>query len=230
MKEKNCPLISIILPSLNEEASIRKVISEINNLQISNKEILVIDGYSTDATIKLAKKSGAKVIIEPKKGYGSAIQKGINSSKGKIIVIMDSDFTYPARYISQLIDPLVKNEADLVIGNRLEKIAEGSMRASHLIGNLFLTIMFNIFFRSRIKDTQTGFRAFKKEIFEKMSLKSKGIFLPTEILIKALKLHLRISEKPINYRPRIGKSKLSPIRDGFIILAQMIKDRISSNQ
>lgn len=168
---------------------------------------------------------GLKVIIEPKKGYGNAILRGIDSSKGQIIVIMDSDYTYPAFYIPRLISPLLKGDADLSLGNRLSHISLDSMKISHLFGNKFLTLIFNFLFFNKIKDSQTGFRAFYKDIFKKMNIKNRGIFQPTEILVKALKLNLRIKETTINYRPRIGQSKLNPLRDGFLILLKMIINR-----
>lgn len=203
------------------------MIEEINQVELPKKEILVIDGCSTDATINIAKKLGSKIIIEPKRGYGIAILKGIDIAKGQIIVIMDSDYTYPGYFIPQLISPIIKNKADLVLGNRLKNIKLESMKISHIFGNIFLTLIFNFLFHSKIRDTQTGFSAFRKKTFEKMNIKSKGIFLPTEILIRALKLQLRIEEKSIIYRPRLGRSKLSPIRDGLIIFLKMLINRIS---
>jgi len=192
---------------------------------LNEKEVIIVDGCSTDSTIKIAKKMGLKVIIEPKKGYGNAILRGIDSSKGQIIVIMDSDYTYPAFYIPRLISPLLKGDADLSLGNRLSHISLDSMKISHLFGNKFLTLIFNFLFFNKIKDSQTGFRAFYKDIFKKMNIKNRGIFQPTEILVKALKLNLRIKETTINYRPRIGQSKLNPLRDGFLILLKMIINR-----
>lgn len=215
------------MPTLNEAQSIQKVISEINRLPIPQKEILVVDGCSNDATLDLARSMGVNVIIECIIGYGNAIRKGIDTAKGQIIVIMDSDYSYPGYYIPRLITPLIKNEADLVLGNRLTYYNLRSMKISHLFGNLILTIIFNLLFHSKLVDTQTGFRAFRKIFFEKLKLESEGLFLPTEILVKALKLHFKINEIPIYYRPRIGKSKLNPILDGFIILIKIILTRLS---
>ena len=216
------PLISIILPSLNEEQSIKKVIEEIKTINLPSNEIIVVDGCSTDATIEIVKKLNVKIIIEPKKGYGNAIYRGIKAAKGKIIVTMDSDYTYPASYIPQLISPLIKNEADLVLGNRLIEKRSIPMNKSHLFGNILLTLWFNTMYLSKIKDTQTGFRAFPKKFFKNLRVKSKGIFFPTEFLIKSLKSRFRIVEIPISYRSRIGKSKLSPIRDAIHIFVKIL--------
>ncbi len=139
---------------------------------------------------------------------------------------MDSDYTYPAYYIPRLIFPLLKNEADLVLGNRFKILNLKAMKISHVFGNLVLTKIFNLLFHCKIRDTQTGFRAFRKDLFRNIKFNSKGIFLQTEIIIQAHKLHLRIKEEPIIYRPRIGKSKLNPLRDGFIILFEMIITRL----
>lgn len=219
---QNKPFLSIILPSLNEEQSIQKVIEEIKTINLPKNEIIVVDGCSTDATIKIVKKLNIKIIIEPKRGYGIAINRGVNAAKGEIIVILDSDYTYPASYIPQLIVPLVKNEADLVLGNRLTNKCFALMKKSHLFGNIILTLWFNVIFLSRFKDTQTGFRAFRKNDFERLGIRSNGIFFPSEFLFKALKKRFRIVEIPIKYRLRIGKSKLSPLRDGILILLKML--------
>jgi len=216
------PLISIILPSLNEEQSMQKVIEEIRTTKLPKSEIIVVDGCSSDDTIKIARKNKTKVLIEPKIGYGNAINRGIDAAKGKIIVIMDSDYTYPASFIPQLIAPLIKNEADLVLGNRLSQKNSVLMKKSHLFGNMVLTLWFNVIFVSKFQDTQTGFRAFRKKDYKKLKANSKGIFLPSELLYKALKKRFRIIEIPIRYRSRIGKSKLSPLRDGIIIFLKML--------
>ena len=221
------PLISIILPSLNEEESIQKVIEEIKTLKLPSNEIIVVDGCSSDSTIKIVKKLKTKIVIEPKRGYGNAILSGINAARGKIIVIMDADYTYPASSIPQLITPLMNNKADLVLGNRLDHKRSVSMKKSHLFGNMVLTLWFNVIFVSRFKDTQTGLRAFHKNTFEKLNVKSKGIFFPSEFLFKAFKKRIRIVELPITYRSRLGKSKLSPLRDGIVIFLKMLINGIT---
>ena len=221
-QSQELPFISIVLPSLNEEQSIQKVIEEIRTTKLPKNEIIVVDGCSTDDTVEIARELKTNVLIETKRGYGRAIYRGIDEAKGKIIVIMDSDYTYPASYIPQLIAPLIKNEADLVLGNRLFKKSSVLMKKSHLFGNMVLTLWFNVIFVSRFRDTQTGFRAFRKRDFKKLKVYSKGIFLPSELLYKALKKRFRIIEIPIRYRPRIGKSKLSPLRDGIVIFLKML--------
>ncbi|MHA1130635.1 MAG: glycosyltransferase family 2 protein [Candidatus Helarchaeota archaeon] len=214
--------LSIILPALNEAPAIQKVIDEIKQLTLPNTEILLIDGCSSDGTVQIARKRRIKILIEPKKGYGAAILKGIKNAQGQIIVIMDSDYTYPSYSIPQLIAPILNNRADLVLGNRLRTISSTSMKTSHIVGNKILSLIFNILFKNKIQDTQTGFRAFKKNSFQRLKCRSRGIFLPTEILIQALKFNLIIDEQPITYRPRIGSSKLNPIKDGLVILLKMI--------
>ncbi len=216
------PNISIILPSLNEGKAIQKVIEEIYALKLPKNEIIVVDGGSTDETIKILKKLETKIIIETKKGYGTAIHRGISAARGKIIVIMDADYTYPAKFIPKLINPIINNEADIVLGNRLADKHSIHMKKSHLFGNIILSLWFNVIYLSRFQDTQTGFRAFYKKIFEKLETKSKHIYLPTEIISQAIKKRFRILEIPISYRFRIGKSKLSPLRDGLLIFLKML--------
>lgn len=223
---RRVPLISIILPTLNEEKSIQKVIEEIFKTQISNLEIIVVDGGSLDNTVRIARKMNVKAISIPSSRYGSAIKAGIRISSGKIVVTMDSDYTYPAKFIPNLIEPLLKDKTDMVLGNRLKRINTQSMNCIHIFGNQMISALFYIFYQKRIKDTQTGFRAFKKGVFEELKIKSGTVFFCTEMLIKALKSKLKIAEYPINYRPRIGSSKLSPLKDGLIILLKMILSRI----
>ncbi|MHA1265180.1 MAG: glycosyltransferase family 2 protein [Candidatus Helarchaeota archaeon] len=222
MERLKSPLLSIILPTFNEELSIQKVIKEIQSCSLPPYEIIVVDSCSTDSTREIVNKFHLQIIIEPRRGYGLAIQRGIAAAKGKYILIMDSDFTYPATYISQLITPLIKNEVDLVLGNRLHNKKAVNMKKSHLFGNIILTLWFNIIFLTCLKDTQTGIRAFSKSFYKKLKINSKGIFFPTEFLIKAVKKRSRILELPIPYRFRIGISKLSPLRDGILIFIKIL--------
>jgi len=218
------PLISIILPALNEEKAIHKVISEIPLHKLPPTEILVVDGCSQDNTINIAKECGAKVITEYKKGYGQAIYTGLKHAKGDIIVWMDSDYTYPSHQIPELVQPILDNKADIVLGSRIKgKIHPGAMTILHRFGNLYLTMLFNIFFFKNLSDTQTGFRAFSKHALKLLKMSNNGMGFATQTLTQAVKKRLKIKEIEIVYRPRIGCSKLHSFKDGVRILIEIIK-------
>ncbi|MHA1231630.1 MAG: glycosyltransferase family 2 protein [Candidatus Helarchaeota archaeon] len=225
-KEKNQthPLISIIIPTLNEEKAIRKVITEIPLDKLPDTEILVIDGFSTDKTREIAHECGAKVISQHKKGYGNAIYTGIKYAKGKIIVWIDSDYTYPSKQIPDLIKPILEGKADIVLGSRIKgKIYPGAMKLLHRFGNLYITLIYNILFWKRLSDTQTGFRAFRKDALLSMKLNNNGMGFATQTLTQGAKKRMRIKEIKIEYRPRIGCSKLHSFRDGARILAEIFR-------
>jgi len=218
------PVISIIMPSLNEEKAIQKVISEIPIDKLPPTEVIVVDGCSEDNTRMVATRCGAKVIIEHKKGYGQAIYTGIKSAKGDIIVWMDSDYTYPSYQIPDLIRPILEGRADIVLGSRLKgRIHPGAMKLLHRFGNIYLTMIYNVFFFKAISDTQSGLRAFSKRAMELLKLTNNGMGFATQTLTQAAKKRLRIKEIKIEYRPRIGSSKLNSFKDGARIFVEIIK-------
>lgn len=224
--EKSDPVVSIVIPALNEEMAIMKTLAEIPFESLPPTEILVVDGYSTDRTRELAEKMGAKIIMEKRKGYGRAIQTGVEHSKGNIIVWMDADYTYPATWIPEIIKPIIENKADLVIGNRLNKLESESMIISHRFGNIFLTLFFDFLYGQMVKDTQCGLRAFSKIATNKLNLNRNGMSFATEILIESVKNKLRIEQVDISYRKRIGETKLNTFRDGFNIIYTILRNKI----
>ncbi|MHA1797996.1 MAG: glycosyltransferase family 2 protein [Candidatus Helarchaeota archaeon] len=219
------PLISVIIPTLNEEKAIRKTIAEIPIKKLPPTEILVVDGISTDKTRKFAEKMGARIIIEEKRGYGRAIKTGVKNAKGKIIVWIDADYSYPALSIPKMIEPIMKRKADIVIGNRLNQLEEGSMVVSHIVGNVFLTLCFDFLFGKRIKDTQCGLRAFSMKAAKMMDLEKDGMPFATETLIEAVRKNLKIEQVDIRYRKRIGEPKLSTLSDGIKIFLTILKNK-----
>ena len=214
MKQK---MISIVMPALNEELSIGKTIDEIPVIELQkrnyNVEILVIDGYSRDKTVEIAKSKGAKVILS-KRGYGRQYKIGFKQAKGDIIVTGDSDLTYPFRDVPKFIECLETNNLDFITTNRFAKLKKGSMTISHRFGNMILTIVTNILFGVNIRDSQSGMWIFKREILNKLRLRSNGMPLSQEIKIDAFR-KVKSKELPIVYRDRVGEVKLNTIKDGF---------------
>ena len=213
------PEISVVLPCLNEEATIGACIKNIKNVfkkENINGEIIVSDNGSTDNSVMIAKSLNARIIHQTLRGYGAACLKGIHEATGKFIIIGDSDGTYDFLELPLLLKPL-KEGYDFVIGTRFKgKIKKGAMPWSHrYIGNPFLSFIVNKFFKTNLSDVHSGFRAFTKEAFETMNLKTTGMEFASEMVISAVKNRLKIYEVPISYNKRKGRSKLKSFSDGW---------------
>jgi len=218
--------VSVIIPSLNEEKSIRICIEKVKKVfreYNMDGEIIVSDN-STDRTPEIARSLGAKVITPDKRGYGYAYLYALKYARGKYIIIGDADNTYDFLEIPKLLEPLKKGEADLVIGSRFKgKILPGAMPWLHkYIGNPILTWFLNVFFKAGVSDAHSGFRAFTREALEKIKLRCHGMEFASEMIIEAVRRGLRIKEVPITYYPREGESKLSSFRDGWRHLKFML--------
>jgi len=216
---ENKPDVSVVLPCLNEEATIGECIKNIKNIfkkENINGEIIVSDNGSVDNSVKIAKSMDVRVVYQPLKGYGAAYLKGIHEARGKFIVMGDSDATYNFLEIPLLLKPL-KEGYDFVIGNRFKGIIKkDAMPWVHrYIGNPFLSGLVNLFFKTNFSDVHCGFRAFTKEAFEKMNLKTTGMEFASEMVVSASKNRLKICEVPISYNTRRGKSKLKSFSDGW---------------
>jgi len=213
------PEISVVMPSLTEEGTIGRCIEKIKKVFNENHidgEIIVADN-STDRTPEIAKSLGATVITPEKKGYGNAYLAGLSHAKGDFIVIADSDGTYDLLEMPKFLVPLIKGEADFVIGNRFGgNILKGAMPWHHrYIGNPILTKVLNRLFKIEISDAHCGMRAFTREAYEKMNLKTGGMEFASEMIVEAARKNLRIKEVPITYYPRIAPSKLHSFGDGW---------------
>lgn len=218
--------VSVVLPCLNEEATvgicIRKAKEVFEKLGIEG-EIIVVDNGSTDNSVEAAKRSGAKVVSEERRGYGNAYLRGFREAAGAIIVMADSDATYDLYEMPKFLEAL--DDADLVIGTRLRgEIKEGAMSWRHrYLGNPLLTKLLNILFRTSISDAHCGMRAFRKEALEKIRPKTAGMEFASEMIIKAAKSGLTIKEVPITYYPRrAGPAKLHSFQDGWRHLRFML--------
>ncbi|MGA2677217.1 MAG: glycosyltransferase family 2 protein [Methanobacterium sp.] len=213
--------ISIVIPALNEEGIVGKTVKSVPIKELEEKgfetEIVVVDNASTDKTAEEASEAGARVVRENKRGYGNAYLRGFKEAKGDIIVMGDADGTYPLNTTYEFIQPLIKGDADFVMGSRLKgNIQKGAMPALHrYIGNPFLTWMLNSLFSTGISDAHCGMRAIKKEALNKLHLRSGGMEFASEMVIEASRENLKIAEVPITYYPRGGESKLSSFADGW---------------
>jgi glycosyltransferase involved in cell wall biosynthesis len=216
MKDK----ISIIIPTLNEESSIGKVIDEIPKKALEDSgyivEVLVVDGISTDHTTQIAKEKGARVLMETRPGKGRAIRTALEGDNSNFVFMLDGDYTYSATYIPAMLKML--RTYPVVIGSRLNgKREKGALGKVNFIGNKLLTFFANILYGTRISDLCTGYWGFRREVIQNLSLTSDGFQLEADLLIQVALKGYRIGEIPILYRCRAGKAKLSGLKDGVKI-------------
>jgi glycosyltransferase involved in cell wall biosynthesis len=212
------PDLSVILPTLNEETTIGICIQKIQQVFRDmgvHGEIIVSDS-STDKTPEIAREMGAFVVHPQHRGYGYAYLEGFTHARGKYIVIGDADNTYDFLELPLLIRDLDEG-ADLVVGSRFRgEIKQGAMIPLHqYIGNPLLTWVLNRVFTTEFSDTHSGFRAIRADALKKLNLQSWGMEFASEMLIKASREGLKITEVPITYYPRETPSKLSSFSDGW---------------
>ncbi|MBI2264195.1 MAG: glycosyltransferase family 2 protein [Armatimonadetes bacterium] len=207
---KENPVISVIIPALNEEKAIGKVLSDIPKDLV--QEIIVVDNGSTDRTPEIASANGATVLRAPRKGYGSACLFAVQYLERKtpdIVVFVAGDYSDDPTRMQTLVDPILKGEADFVLGSRmLGQMEKGSMTPQSYFGNKLAGFLIRLFFGFTYTDLGP-FRAITYEALLKLKMKDQDFGWTVEMQIKALEQNLKILEKPVPYRCRIGKSKVS---------------------
>jgi glycosyltransferase involved in cell wall biosynthesis len=214
-EKMNNKKVSIIIPALNEAESIGYVLNSIPLEKV--REIIVIDGGSSDNTVFIAESFHAKVIHENRPGYGQACFTGLLKAKGKIVVFLDADGADDPRNIPLLIAPIEKGDADLVIGSRLAgRMDDGAMFPVQKLGNKISALLFRVFYHIEISDLGP-FRAAENDMLRNLDLREMGFGFPTEMIALASKAHWRIKEIPVDYHIRYGgKSKISGTIRGTI--------------
>ncbi|MCS7124298.1 MAG: glycosyltransferase family 2 protein [Candidatus Bathyarchaeota archaeon] len=222
-------MVSFVIPTLNEAGTIAHIIETIRREVKYPHEIIVVDGNSTDETQDVVRKLNCcRLIIEPKRGYGVALNTGIKHARGDVVVIVDGDGTYEIRDVNLLVDSLLKENAELCLGARMNGLYEKSMDITNYIGNKLITFVFNLLYKQKLVDSQSGFRAIKRSALEEVKLSEEDMAFATEMLIKFAKRGFKIIEVSTTYKPRIyGKSKLKRVRAGleiFKVLIRGIKD------
>lgn len=208
------PDVTVIIPTINEEAGIGLVIDSIPKTPGLRMEVLVIDTDSADRTKQIAREKGARVINESRRGYGRAYKTGFENALGGIIVTLDADCTYPAEEIPALVKLLRDEKLDFITGDRLAMMEKGAMSSKHRFGNWVLSTTMNLFFGTGLRDSQSGMWVFRREILPRLELTSDGMPLSEEIKIEAVRKGFRVKEVPIAYRPRKGEVKLRSWSDG----------------
>lgn len=232
--------LSIVIPAYNEEKTIGEIIKKIDKLRLKelDKELIIVDDGSSDNTYKITKSLGKHiksfVIIKhtTNLGKGSAVKTGINKAQGDIILIQDADLEYNTDDIPKLINPIIKNRADVVYGTRLRVKPEFYGRNKtpfllHFFGNKFLSLLTTLFYGNKITDMETGYKVFRRKVLDGINIKSKSFNFEPEITAKILKKGYKILEIDIKTKPRSyseGK-KLHTIKDGTCALWALIKYR-----
>ena len=213
------PDVSVVIPCLDEAESITDCVEDaliaLRRAGLES-EVVVVDNGSRDGSGALAAAAGARVVHEPRRGYGHAYLAGFAAARGRYVVMADGDGTYDLGDAARFCEELDAG-ADMVIGSRLRgTIHSGAMPWLHRrIGNPVLTWILNLFVGTRVSDAHSGMRAFRRSLLPSLRLCSTGMELASEQLVRSGRLGLDIRELPIHYRPRRGRSKLFWLRDGW---------------
>jgi len=219
--------ISVIIPCLNEEASIAQAVEMarqgIAKLGLA-EDIIVVDNGSSDRSAEIAREHGARVIEEKHRGYGSALRAGFQNAKYELMVMGDADLTYDFTFIDDLVRPILEGRADFAIGNRMKSIRPGAMPKLHrYIGNPVLSFALRIMFHSnQVHDAHCGLRAITAGAYRQLRCVTTGMEFASEMVVRAIRCNLRIVERDIVYHPRTGQSKLHTFRDGWRHLRFMV--------
>ena len=212
-------LLSVIIPTLNEQSGIEETIRNIPKSYISNKlgyeiEVIVVDGQSTDSTREIATRLGARVIIEKRRGYGRACKSGFADAQGDILVTLDADNTYPTESIPSYIEELNDKNLEFITINRFSHMEKGAMSPTRKIGNKILTFMMRLLYSINVKDSQSGMWVMKRSFISQIRLRSDDMSLSEEIKIIAFRF-FRSAESDGKYYARTGTAKLKVIQDGW---------------
>ncbi len=215
----SAPEITVVIPCLNEEEAVGKVVDQaLEGIRRSGRtgEILVVDNDSTDRSAEVAAAHGARVVRERRRGYGSAYLTGLEAAQGEYIVMGDADETYPLQELGPFVDRLEAGD-DLVMGSRFKGTIHGDAMPflNRFVGNPILTGMLNLLFGVKVSDAHCGMRAIRKDAAEALELHSTGMEFASEMVFKAYRRGLAVSEIPIDYYPRVGESKLNRVGDAW---------------
>ena len=221
-------MVSVVIPTLNEAGNILEAITTIEKGLEYPKEIIVVDGNSTDGTIQIVKDSNlCKLIIEPRRGYGLALRTGMKNAKGNIIIMVDGDGTYEVRHINRMLAKMIENDADMVLATRMYD-PNKAMGLMNFIGNKVITFCFDFLYSQFLSDTQSGFRAISHSAIDQVDLTEGDMAYATEMLVKFTKKGFKMVEIPTTYKSRkYGKPKLRKFKSAIEIFTTMVKGLVN---
>jgi glycosyltransferase involved in cell wall biosynthesis len=223
--------LSVIIPCFNEFNTIDTIIKAINDSPYKNKEIIIIDDFSTDGTrdkLKKIEMTGkvSQVLYHPfNQGKGAALRTGIKAATGDLVIIQDADLEYDPNEYSRLVEPILQNKADIVFGSRfLGGDAHRVLYFYHRLGNGFLTLLSNMFTNLNLTDMETCYKVFRREIIQSINIEENRFGFEPEITAKIAKLHCRIYEVGISYYGRTyEEGKKIGWRDGVRAIYCILK-------
>ena len=205
---------SVVIPCLDESEAIAECVRVARAAAGPDGEVVVADNGSCDGSPELATAAGARVVHEPRRGYGRAYLAGLAAARGELIVMGDGDLSYDFAEVPRFVGAL-EDGADLVLGNRMRSIAPGAMPLlNRYVGNPLTTGLVRALFRPGVGDVWCGLRAIRRDALERLRLRSGGMEFALEMVVRAAQEGLEIRELDVELRPRGGESKLAPLRDG----------------
>ena len=220
----------MIIPTINEEDGIVSSLSELPLEMLERMgfecEVIVVDGGSNDRTRERAEQLGAKVILEPRRGYGRAYKTGFDAAQGDILITFDGDFTYPVSFVPTLVQNMVNDGVEFITTNRLDALEPGAMSFLRRFGNHMLSLWVRLLFSVRLTDSQSGMWVIRRNVLDKVIPSSDGMMFSEEIKIRAFRF-CKCAEIPIPYKKRIGNSKIVAILDGIGNLLYLLRLRLS---
>jgi dolichol-phosphate hexosyltransferase len=235
---------TLVIPTLNEAASIAHVLRLFRTAATAANEsvfhddpveweVLVVDGVSTDGTPAIAAAEGARVLLEPRPGYGRAYRTGFAGARGEIIATADGDATYPVETVPMLVKKVLDEHIDFLTGNRMAYLDRKTMTTEHRIGNTILNQFVDLAFRrylhdlpgQKLMDSQSGFWVFRRDLLDRLHLTRDGMAFSEELKVEAILRGARFVEVPIRYGERWGPPKLSSWRDGIRNLLFLVEKR-----
>jgi glycosyltransferase involved in cell wall biosynthesis len=212
---------AVLIPCYNEAVTIAKVVQDVKK-ELPEATVYVYDNNSKDKTAEIAAANGAIVVKEPRQGKGNVVRSMFKDIDADIYILIDGDDTYPFTFVHELMKPVLENEADMVIGERMSNgtYSKENSRAFHGLGNNMVKGLINFLFRSKLVDIMSGYRVFNRYYVKTFPVLSKGFEIETEMTIYGLHNNYKIKEIPIEYRdrPEGSVSKLNTYRDGFKVL------------
>jgi glycosyltransferase involved in cell wall biosynthesis len=217
--------IAVLIPCYNEEKTIEKVIRDVRNV-LPESRIYVYDNNSQDETAKLAADAGAIVRKEPQQGKGNVIRRMFREIDAKVYLMLDGDDTYPLEFARDMVNKVILEQADMVVGDRLSSTYfTENKRLFHNFGNSLMRFGINSLFRTNIKDVMTGYRAFSYTFVKTFPVVSAGFEIETEMTVHAVNYRLHVENVVVDYRdrPEGSVSKLSTFRDGFLVIRKFIQ-------
>ncbi len=218
------PSVAVIVPCYNEEIAVADVIADFRRA-LPDAEIFIYDNNSLDRTVEIARAAGAHVRTEYRQGKGNVVRRMFADVDADVFIMVDGDNTYDAASAPALIDRLVADNLDMVVGTRLQSDAEAAFRSGHRFGNVLLTTAVNRLFRARLVDILSGYRVMSRRFAKSFPALSTGFETETELTIHALELRSPMAEieTPYKTRPEGSESKLNTWADGFRILLTILK-------